>query len=246
MQLTEMEKLIDKMLTTEFERYATADLNRPLSDVLKETDSVTAEEDKLVCIVMGLLRKKNFNFVDAYKEESIVTIRAIIKQLVIEVIASSDAELCLTGAGEEAQSLSISEWISLLKKATVALLIVLQRIKSVTGIMLQTSDAAAGHCGISSAGIQQETTAVNLIDSEAFLTTTDHAHVQEKLQDLLTAVCNYCHERCANLVSTQSLEREIATSDEIEQLTTIVDEFSEGCEDICGGPSVPLKVRWPL
>lgn len=28
-QLTEMEKLINKMLYTEFERYATADLNRP-------------------------------------------------------------------------------------------------------------------------------------------------------------------------------------------------------------------------
>ena len=29
-QLSEMEKLVDKMLSTEFERYATADLNRPL------------------------------------------------------------------------------------------------------------------------------------------------------------------------------------------------------------------------
>lgn len=29
-QLTEMEKLVDKMLSTEFQRYATADLNRPL------------------------------------------------------------------------------------------------------------------------------------------------------------------------------------------------------------------------
>jgi hypothetical protein len=27
-----MERLIDKMLSTEFERYATADLNRPLSE----------------------------------------------------------------------------------------------------------------------------------------------------------------------------------------------------------------------
>lgn len=237
MQLNEMEKLIDKMLTTEFERYATADLNRPLSDVLNETDSVCAEEDKLVCIVMGLLRKKNFSFVTTYKDEAIVTIRAIIKQLVIEVIASSDAEICLTGAGEEAQSLTISEWITLLKEATVALLTVLQRIRAVTGIMRQTTDAAAGGAVN---GAQEG--AVNLIDSEAFLTSTDHANVTERLDELLVAVCNYCHERCANLVSTQSLERTIATADEIEQLTAIVDEFSAGCEEICGAPSVPLKV----
>lgn len=31
-QLTEMERLVDKMLFTEFQRYATADLNRPLND----------------------------------------------------------------------------------------------------------------------------------------------------------------------------------------------------------------------
>jgi len=29
-QLLEMERLIDKMMSTEFERYAVADLNRPL------------------------------------------------------------------------------------------------------------------------------------------------------------------------------------------------------------------------
>ncbi|XP_073822897.1 VPS54 subunit of GARP complex scat [Musca autumnalis] len=242
MQLHEMEKLIDKMLTTEFERYATTDLNRPLSDVLKETDSVCAEEDKLVCIVMGLLRMKNFSFVDAYKDEAIVTIKAIIKQLVIEFIASSDAELCLTGAGEEAQSLTISEWIALLAKVKVALLTVLQRIHAVTHIMRQTIDAAAGgSCESQGAKAAQET-AVNLIDSEAFLTASDQSQVHEKLDELLTAICHYCHERCANLVSQQSLEKSVATAEEISQLSSLVDDFAQGCESICGVASVPLKV----
>uniref|UniRef100_A0A1I8PN64 Vacuolar protein sorting-associated protein 54 n=1 Tax=Stomoxys calcitrans TaxID=35570 RepID=A0A1I8PN64_STOCA len=237
MQLNEMEKLIDKMLTTEFERYATTDLNRPLSDVLKETDSVCAEEDKLVCIVMGLLRMKNFSFVEAYKDEAIVTIKAIIKQLVIEFIATSDAEICLTGAGEEAQSLTVGEWIALLAKATVALLTVLQRIQAVTHIMRQTIDAAAG--GSCKAGGDN---AVNLIDSEAFLTASDQTHVHEKLDELLAAVCHYCHERCANLVSQQSLEKTVATTEELAQLSSLVEDFGQGCELICGVASVPLKV----
>ncbi|KAI8115059.1 Vacuolar protein sorting-associated protein 54 [Lucilia cuprina] len=240
MQLTEMEKLIDKMLTTEFERYTTTELNRPLQDVLKETDSVCAEEDKLVCIVMGLLRKKNFSFVEAYKDEAIVTIRTIIKQLVIEFIATSDAEICLTGAGEEAQNLSFSEWISLLAKATVALLMVLQRIQAVTHIMRQTTDAAAGRSFNNGADNQEA--AVNLIDSEAFLTSADQSLVHEKLNELLVAVCHYCHERCANLVSQQSLEKFVATAEEIAQLTTLVDDFTEGCQAICGVTNVPLKV----
>ncbi|XP_055852972.1 vacuolar protein sorting-associated protein 54 [Episyrphus balteatus] len=235
MQLTEMEKLIDKMLTTEFERFATADLNRPLSSTSpnsdEEFDKILAE-DKLICIVMGLLRKNNYSFIDTYKEESIVTIRAIIKQLVIEVIASSDAELCLTGHGEEAQSLSITEWIALLQRATVALLEVLNRVKAVTTIMLETANAASGRFD----------GAVNLMDSDAFLTETDYENVKEKLSELLQSVCNYCHERCANLVSSQSLEKSVATADEIEKLTAIVNEFSSGSEAISGAQSVPLKV----
>ncbi|XP_065358306.1 vacuolar protein sorting-associated protein 54 [Calliphora vicina] len=240
MQLNEMEKLIDKMLTTEFERYTTTELNRPLQDVLKETDSVCAEEDKLVCIVMGLLRKKNFSFVEAYKDEAIVTIRTIIKQLVIEFIANSDAEICLTGAGEEAQNLSFSEWISLLAKASVALLMVLQRIQAVTHIMRQTTDAAAGRPFNN--GVENQEAAVNLIDSEAFLTASDQSLVHEKLDELLIAVCHYCHERCANMVSQQSLEKFVATAEEIAQLSSLVDDFTEGCQAICGVTNVPLKV----
>lgn len=39
-QLLEMERLIDKMLSTEFERYATADLNRPLDSDQQILDGV--------------------------------------------------------------------------------------------------------------------------------------------------------------------------------------------------------------
>jgi hypothetical protein len=38
----EMERLIDKMLSAEFERYATADLNRPLTDHLEVLEGVSS------------------------------------------------------------------------------------------------------------------------------------------------------------------------------------------------------------
>ncbi|GAB0100118.1 Vacuolar protein sorting-associated protein 54 [Sergentomyia squamirostris] len=224
-QLTEMERLVDKMLTTDFEKYSTADLNRPLTN-----DEKVLDEDKLVCIISGLLRKKNFTFVDTYKEEAIVAIKAIVKQLVIEVIASGDDEVCLTGAGEEAQSLSLSDWIKLLETATVTLLKLLQRVKAVHDVMLQIADASAG---------KVEVTA--LMDSEAFLSSQDHRIVQLRLTELLNAVCNYCHERCANLVSNESLERSTATAEDISRLSGIVADFIRGCEAICGSQSVALR-----
>lgn len=230
-QLSEMERLIDKMLTTDFERYSAADLNRPwATDAAKVLD-----EDKLVCIVSGLLRKKNFNFVDTYKEEAIVTIKAIIKQLVIEVIAASDAadDACLTGNGEEAQSLSLPDWIRLLESATRTLTKVLQRIKAVHDVMLQIADVSAG--AAVTAGVS------SLFEAEAFLSSTDHRLVLIKLKDLLQAVCHYSHERCANLISNQSMERSIATADQIAQLSSIVTEFTGICERISGTQSTVLK-----
>uniref|UniRef100_A0A182NTX3 Vacuolar protein sorting-associated protein 54 n=1 Tax=Anopheles dirus TaxID=7168 RepID=A0A182NTX3_9DIPT len=230
-QLAEMELLIDKMLKTDFERYATADLNRPFTERASEEGRVL-EEDKLICIISGLLRKRSLDFIDTYRDEAITTVRAIVKQLVIEVIASSDAELCLTGAGEEAQSLSLAEWIVLLEGATGTLLKLLRRIRSVHDVMQQTADASAGRL----------TDDVSFIDTEAFLSAVDYAAVQDKLANLLQSVCNYCHERCANLVSNQSLEKSTVSAEQIAQLAQIVERFGDGCQQVCGVQSVPLKL----
>lgn len=221
LQLKEMEKLIDKMLTTDFERYSTADLNRPLIDF----DQRVLDEDKLVCIISGLLRKKNFSFIDSYKDEAITTIRALIKQLVIEVIASSDAEVCLTGKGEESQSLSLGEWILLLETATDLLLKLLKRIKLIHDVMLHVASTSAG----------KYLDDINyLSDTESFLTETDLNYIENKLTNLLQSVCNYCHERCANLVSNQELEKYGGTLEEMEKLSKVVYQFYDGCEEVIG------------
>lgn len=228
-QLKELERMIDKMLTTDFEKYTQSDLNRPLLEI----DSRVLDEDKIVSIISGLLRKKNFSFIDAYKDEAITTIRALIKQLVIEVIASSDAEICLTGSGEEAQSLTLQEWILLLEAATVSLMKLLKRVRLTHDVMLHVTDASAGK------NIDGDDVSY-LSDSETFLTITDHNYIENKLTNLLQPVVHYCHERCANLVSHQSLEKYSGTIEEMEKLAQIVEEFCSGCEEVIGIKSLPL------
>lgn len=232
-QLTEMERLIDKMLATDFEKYSTMDLSRPIGGNDDDDEDRVYDEDKLICIVSGLLRQRNFSFIETYRDEAIVAIRALIKQLVIEVISASDDERCLTGAGEVAQCLTIQEWILLLKKATALLLGLLRRIKRVLDVMHQVSEASAGKTVID--GDIDET-----FDTETFLSESDHRKVEEKLKDVMHSICNYCSERCANLISSQSLEKHVASAEEIQSLAEIIRAFSAGCEELTGIQRIPL------
>lgn len=231
-QLIEMERLIDKMLTTDFEKYATADLNRPISmteGLVGET--MVLDEDKLVCIISGLLRQKNFQFIETYKEEATATVRAMIKEMLIEVLASGDKEICLTGAGEESQALSISEWVTLLETATIRLLKLLGRIRTVVDVMHRVADASAGRTRPD----------VFVEPNDIFLPTADYQRVDQKLTELMHSICNYCHERCATLISSQSLEKSVATADQVERLTRIVADFCVGCERLANVYSLPLQ-----
>lgn len=231
-QLHEMERLIDKMLTTDFEKYATADLNRPISmtgGLL--ANSVVLDEDKLVCIISGLLRQKNFLFIETYKEEATATVRAMIKEMLIEVLASGDKEICLTGAGEESQALSISEWVTLLETATIRLLKLLGRIRTVVDVMHRVADASAGRTRPD----------VFVQPTDIFLPAADYQRVDQKLTELMHSICNYCHERCATLISSQSLEKSVATADQVERLTRIVADFCVGCERLANVYSLPLQ-----
>lgn len=233
-QLTEMERLIDKMLTTDFEKYSTLALSRPLIDDRSQLDGDRPyDEDKLICIISGLLRQKNFSFIDTYKEEAIVAIRTLIKQLAIEVVANSDDERCLTGSGEMAQCLTISEWVLFLQKATTMLLQLLRRINGALTVMHQISEASSGHGDING-------DLDDALEVETFLTEADHRNVEEKLNDMMHCICNYCHERCANLISNQSLEKHVATAEEIQCLAQIIKDFSRGCEELSGTQRIPL------
>ena len=61
-QLSEMENIIGRMLSTEFERLATSELNRPLCH-----EVLVVEEDRLSSVLYGMLRQRNYNFIQLFK-----------------------------------------------------------------------------------------------------------------------------------------------------------------------------------
>ncbi|PNF33403.1 Vacuolar protein sorting-associated protein 54 [Cryptotermes secundus] len=208
-QLLEMERLIDKMLSTEFERYATADLNRPL-----DSDQQILDGDKLVSIIFGMLRQNHFDFIDMYKDEAFTAIKAVMKQMVIEVIAASDtgdSELALTGLGDQLQVLELHDLLHLLENATSTLMCLVHRVKALHDVMRQAADVSAGKThesnGNSASGSDVPShihVPVVLDPPDIFLSAEDHERVIGKLHNLLTSVCDYAHERVAQLLSAPS------------------------------------------
>nr|XP_050867102.1 vacuolar protein sorting-associated protein 54 isoform X2 [Vespula vulgaris] len=260
-QLTEMEKLVDKMLTTEFQKYATADLNRPLGE-----EDIVLDADKLVSIISGLLRQKHFHFVDTYKEEAVTTVRAITKQRVIEALAASDCCSDQQAAALEVGGLSHAERLTLLHSTIYSLTKLLVRVKAVHDVMRDTADLSAGR---TVDGSYDESM------PDRLLTQDEHVRVTTKLTDMLISVCDYCHERLGNLLSAGTNEKDKlqnekdnipesslnkiedkenhtpiektswlsdrATTTQVCQLANIVEEFTEVCEKFCGKQCTALR-----
>ncbi|XP_031829254.2 VPS54 subunit of GARP complex scat [Nomia melanderi] len=261
-QLTEMEKLVDKMLSTEFQRYATADLNRPLGG-----ESSVLDGDKLVSIISGLLRQKHFQFVDTYKEEAITTVRAVTKQRVIEALAASDCCSDQQAAALEVGGLSLAERLTLLNNTIQSLTFLLMRVKAVHDVMQDTVDLVTGRICDGS-----------FDDSipDRLLTRVEHSRVTTKLNDMITSVCDYCHERMGNLLSAGANDKDKsqidkekmnnesannkqeekegqnwndksswlskrATTAQVCQLANLVEGFTETCEKVCGKQCTALR-----
>lgn len=220
-QLKEMLKFINKMLSNEFERYAATDLNRPLS-----SPSGVLEPERLISLIAGLLRQNHFQFLEIYKQEAVTAAQALLKQIMIEHLAEDENETCLTGSGEVTPSIDAKNWLQLLNIASQALGKLMQRVKDVHDIVKETSTNLS-------------------VDNEQFLSLEEQNRLELKLKDLLTSVCDYCNERLAALVSTQS-DKQAVTAHQISELSTIVEMFSNLCIDISGKNCPALKAAFKI
>lgn len=84
-----------------------------------------------------MLRRQCFSFIDVYWREAYATIKAAIKQAVIEIVAESDSPIRNNDEqdtngftlDEQLKLLTVDEWVSLLQNTADALKIILERLK---------------------------------------------------------------------------------------------------------------------
>ncbi|XP_014362475.2 vacuolar protein sorting-associated protein 54 [Papilio machaon] len=223
-QLTEMRRLIHKMLSNEFLRFIVTDLNRPLIDLTDLPD-----KDKIVSIVSGILRLKEFDFLDIFKAEAMTSIQATIKQCVIEIISERDgsSEIVLRGSQSDNTWLMCNEGIVFLQKVTPNLVIIFKRILSLSSLILDISqmDDVTGN------------------ESEEMWTQDEIASISDKIKKMIGSLSDYCNERCANLIVTKT-DKDYIFSDltQLAKLTELIDAFSNECEKITGHYSNTMKL----
>ncbi|CAH0389863.1 unnamed protein product [Bemisia tabaci] len=254
-ELNEMLFLIDNLMAGEFQKYATTDLNRPLLDsqanILEEM-MVLSNTEKLSCIVLGMLRRRYFDFVDAYRQEVVDAIRAAVNSCVTEIVARSESDH--HGSASEHQSLdnqlkflTVEEWIQLMRIVAVALSHLVKRIKAAHDVMKEAVEVSRRKT--SSSDKRTEPT------PECFLSEEDYERMIQKLKSLMSSCCKYAQDRCAQLLSSRSVTNnesrdkdrpnlnsdsspsfwlaEQATQTQLSELSKSVDILCNECEAAC-------------
>ncbi|KAJ8945378.1 hypothetical protein NQ318_007024 [Aromia moschata] len=111
-----------------------------------------------------------------------------------------------------------------------------RRVKAVHDVIKETAASSAGLLPASRLSVGEP---------DRFLSAEEHGRVEAKLRDLLSSVCDYCNERLASLVSTQS-EGQTVTAAQVVELSRTVEEFAGACEATCGRQSAALKAAFKI
>lgn len=248
-QLAEIEKVIDKMLQNDFIRYISSELNRPLIDSSAEL----VEKEQLIAIVFGMLRLHRQNFIQIFRDEACTAVKATIKQTVIEVISKLDEldseESSGSSLGEQTTFLEFQKWLELLQQVFSNLIILLYRIKLIYEVINDVIKLATGSVNLSCPGESTKLQASDVslpIDNEieVMITESEYIKFTVNLKDLLYAVCDHAHERCARLLSAKAKDGSLEkfSPSEFFILAQSIETFSNECESICGRRSTALRL----
>ncbi|GAB6021709.1 hypothetical protein CHUAL_004290 [Chamberlinius hualienensis] len=234
-QLAEMSKIIDKMIHSDFIRYATSDLTRPLTD----TDAIL-EEERLVAIILGMLRLKKHFFIGVYQQESINLIKAVLKQSVLEMnstLVANDHEHTTLTLSDQLRPLNFDKWMKLVTTVLNRFKKILLRVKGVYTVMCDAVNIAGGKSNNPSPICKVHQNSENLETGLEELTISDdeYSKLSNSLKLMLNEICDFADDRSARIFSAKSKDGffEKLSVNEFVILSKPVEDFVNDCETIC-------------
>ncbi|KAJ7371032.1 Vacuolar protein sorting-associated protein 54 [Desmophyllum pertusum] len=251
-QLAELERVIERMMEADFVEFATANLGRMAEDEMGNEDLV--DEDRLVSVLFGLLRKHKFHFLHLYRDEAYSTIKSTIRQTVQDIVTdSSENEEESQSLADALRSLDFLQWMGMLEKVFSASLNVLRRMQVMHQSIVRVLVIAVG--GVKSHSDPDDLDSIDIPESDSdflkpvcsgmdiLITTTDYRKLTQESKELLCAACEMAQLRCAKLINVRGKAGYLdsLSSSEFVRLTRMVEDFVMDCERICGRQSHSLR-----
>lgn len=253
-QLAELERVIERMMEADFVEFATANLNRMTEDEMGNEDLV--DEDRLMSVLFGLLRKHKFHFLHPYRDEVYSTIKSTIRQTVQDVVTESNAtEEENKSLNDSMRNLDFLQWMDMLEKVFNNSLNVLRRMQVLHQGIVRVLVMAAGGSKSCAHSDPDDLEGVDILESETglfkpvcssmdiLISTTDCRKLTQESKELLCAACEMAQLRCAKLINVRGKAGYLdsLSSSEFVRLTRMVEDFVMDCERICGRQSHSLR-----
>jgi len=278
-QLSEIEKVIDKMLVEDFTGYAQADLSRPIEvaesllsmeeekdldypgigfsleggreakepspklevgndfyggdSLVNAEEPLVMEEDRLVALILGMLRLEKYNFIDIYKTEIASCTKSLIRDTVreqvekhpVEIETLPDQDPSVACLADEMRLMTFAQWLPLMDVIFKKIVVFLRRVKAVHNVMCDVVRVAVGkpHLFSAEASLRSpaplprrrskdtdtdlSTSSLLLpIDTSVTLDMSDEDFIklQNRLRDLLWFACDHAQDRCIKVIASRA------------------------------------------
>ncbi|TKR70042.1 hypothetical protein L596_022112 [Steinernema carpocapsae] len=142
-QLTELHKVIGKMLQEEFVQLIQKEFGRPCDSI----QEAIYQDGQLNPIVLGLMRVKEYRFVQVLKGEVVEAVKNTLRQIVKNRILLCGADLAdfdpSLGYNDQMRKMNFEQWFDSLKSVFNAFLLFAQRVQSIQELIMDNIEAPA-------------------------------------------------------------------------------------------------------
>ncbi|XP_046847632.1 vacuolar protein sorting-associated protein 54-like isoform X2 [Xenia sp. Carnegie-2017] len=237
-QLAELERVIGRMMETDFIEFATTNLSKPLEDY--DEDDHVMDEERLVSVLFGLLRKQKFHFMRTYKEEAFATIKDSVKETARNFMSQISFTEESKNLRQAMQSMVFKSWLEMLEVVFINALQTIKRMKILHQSFVNVLHVAAG---------QDRSSAVNSLSNSSqtsndpLISSLQCEKLVKESKEILSEAGDLAQARCVKLINVRAKDGFLdgLASTDFVSLSRSVEQFVSECEEVSGRQSSALR-----
>ena len=245
-QLCEMERMIYNMIEADFVKFTLSTLT--IDD--KTFSEIEDDTDRIICVLFGLLRRKNVNFLQTYKSEANTMTKAKIKQIIAEQLYDVNFEGDLK-LDEQIRSLPPVTAVMLIEKVFEGITKLLTKM-GITNKLIKCVITSAANKPLPEELLETfsdhaKATLNSQKDPEvsSLLSDIDYTRMMAESNDVLVTSCEIAQSQCIKILTLRQ-QRNSAVNERLDhnnhiKLSRLVESFAVTCEQLTNRSSHPIR-----